>query len=68
MDPRVKLVAILSLVLIPLIFTDFYYLLGITVLIIPIWFTAKIEMASIMGLVWAILIFSATAVVFATFL
>lgn len=67
MDPRVKLVAILSLVLVPLIFTDFYYLLGITVLIIPIWFTAKIEMASIMGLVWAILIFSATAVVFATF-
>lgn len=67
MDPRVKLIAILSLVLVPLMFTDFWYLLGITILILPIWFSARIEMASIMALVWAILIFSLTAVVFATF-
>ncbi len=67
MDPRVKLIAILSLVMVPLLFTDFYYLLGITILILPLWFSARIELSSIMGLVWAILIFSLTAVVFATF-
>lgn len=67
LDPRVKLLFILSFVFIPLFFTRFPYLLAITAIILPVWFSAKIDMKSISGLIVAILIFSFVAVIFATF-
>jgi len=67
LDPRVKLFFILSFVFIPLFFTKFLYLAVITVIILPFWISAKIDVRSISGLVVAILIFSFIAVIFATF-
>lgn len=67
LDPRIKLILILSFVLVPLIFTKFVYLCVITALILPVWISAKIDIKPIMGLIYAILIFSFVAVIFATF-
>lgn len=67
LDPRVKLMFILSLVLIPLFFTDIRYLLAIALIISPVWISAKIEIKPILALIIAVLIFSFVAVIFATF-
>ncbi|MBK5239890.1 energy-coupling factor transporter transmembrane protein EcfT [Clostridium sp.] len=67
MDPRVKLIFIISFVMIPLLFTDIRYLLAIALILTPIWISASIDIKSILPLLIAILVFSITAVVFATF-
>lgn len=67
LDPRVKLFFILSFVMIPLLFTEIWYLVAIALMIAPVWISAKIEMKPIMALIVAILIFSLVAVVFAAF-
>lgn len=67
LDPRVKLIFIISFVLIPLLFTDIWYLVGISLIIAPVWMSAKIEVKPIMALLVAILIFSFVAVIFAAF-
>ncbi len=67
LDPRSKLIFILVFATIPLIFTDFKYLLVCAALVAPIWISARIDIKPIKGLLFAIIIFSAVAVVFATF-
>ncbi|MEA4811334.1 MAG: energy-coupling factor transporter transmembrane component T [Anaerolineaceae bacterium] len=67
LDPRVKLLFIILFATVPLLFTDFWYLLACAVILAPIWFSAKIEPAPIKGLLIAIAIFSLTIVVFAMF-
>lgn len=67
MDPRVKLLFILSFVFIPLFFTEISYLIVAAIIITPVWVSAKIDIRPISGLIVAIIIFSVVAVIFATF-
>ncbi len=67
LDPRSKLIFILVFATVPLFFTDFKYLLVCAILIAPVWFSAKISVKPIKGLLIAILIFSSMIVLFAAF-
>jgi len=67
LDPRTKLVFILVFATVPLFFTDFPYLLGCALLVAPVWISARIDPRPISGLLWAIVVFSVTILVFATF-
>lgn len=67
LDPRIKLIFIISFVMIPLLFTDIRYLLVISAVLIPVWITSKIDAKPISALIVAVVIFSLVAVVFATF-
>ncbi|TFG42141.1 MAG: energy-coupling factor transporter transmembrane protein EcfT [Bacteroidia bacterium] len=67
LDPRVKLISILSFVILPLLFTDIRYLLGIALMITPVWISARIEARPLKALLAAIAVFSFVAVIFTTF-
>ncbi len=67
LDPRSKLIFILVFATVPLFFTQFEYLLACTLLVIPIWISAKIDIRPIKGLLIAIGIFAMVSVVFSTF-
>lgn len=67
LDPRSKLIFILVFATVPLFFTDYKYLLACVILIAPIWFSAKITIKPIEGLLIAILFFSVTIVIFTLF-
>lgn len=66
-DPRAKLLLILSFIIVPLFFQDVLYLTAIVVLILPIWLSAKIDLKPIKGLIYGIFIFSLTTILFSTF-
>ena len=67
MDPRVKLGLLTAFVICPLCFMDVWYLTGILVMALPLWFGGKIEIKPIRGLLDAIIIMAITSVLFATF-
>mgnify|MGYP000846722886 CR=1 FL=1 len=67
LDPRTKLIFIIVFATVPLIFTQFEYLLGCALFVLPIWISAKIDIRPIKGLLIAILIFALVSVVFSTF-
>lgn len=67
LDPRVKMYLVLSFVIIPLLFTKIEYLLAVVVIFAPIWFSAKMKLNTIKGLIWAIIVFSLVALIFAAF-
>ena len=47
LDPRTKLVFILVFATVPLFFTKFEYLLACTLLVLPVWISAKIDIRPI---------------------
>lgn len=67
LDPRVKLLFIILFATVPLLFTDIWFLLGCALILAPVWFSAKIDIEPIKGLLIAVAIFSLTIVVFSTF-
>lgn len=67
MDPRAKLIFILVFATVPLFFTEFTYLVGCVLLVLPVWLAAKIEMKPIKGIISGIIMIALIAVVFATF-
>lgn len=67
LDPRAKLYLVLSFVMIPLLFTDLKYLLVVSLIFAPIWFSAKMQLRTIKGLLLAIVVFSVIAFIFAAF-
>lgn len=67
LDPRSKLIFIIVFATVPLFFTQFEYLLVCTLLVLPVWISAKIDIRPIKGLLVAIGIFALVSVVFATF-
>ncbi len=67
LDPRTKLIYIIIFATVPLFFTEFSYLLGCAMLILPVWISAKIDIRPIKALLVAILVFAVISVIFATF-
>lgn len=67
LDPRAKLLLILSFVMIPLLFLNPVYLTSILMLGLPLWFAAKIKIKPILPLLVTIVILAMSAIVFATF-
>ncbi|MEA3321218.1 MAG: energy-coupling factor transporter transmembrane component T [Bacillota bacterium] len=67
LDPRAKLLVIMSFVIIPLLFMNPYYLTIILMLGLPLWLSAKINIKAIMPLLVTIVILAMSAVIFATF-
>ena len=47
LDPRTKLIYIIIFATVPLFFTEFSYLLGCAMLILPVWISAKIDIRPI---------------------
>lgn len=67
LDPRTKLIFIIVFATVPLFFTQVEYLIACTLLILPVWFSAKIDIRPIKPLLVAILIFALVSVVFSLF-
>jgi len=67
LDPRAKLLYIVVFVTIPLIFTSFPALCICAAMVIPVWMSAKIDIAPLKGLVIGIIIYSCINVLFSTF-
>lgn len=67
LDPRAKLILILGFVIVPLLFMDPLYLTAVLLVGLPVWFSAKIQVKSILPLLGTIVILAMSAVIFATF-
>lgn len=67
LDPRSKLIFIIVFATVPLFFTQFEYLLGCALIVLPIWISAKIDIRPIKGILVAIVVFAIVSVIFSTF-
>jgi energy-coupling factor transport system permease protein len=64
LDPRTKIAIIMFFSIMPLIFSDPVYVLAIAVLVLPLWITAKVNLRSLAGPLFAVGVFLVVIFVF----